>query len=183
MTLIVMAFRTTKKDSLKYLFTILGVLSPFMHLLALPGQEGILHWKWMSSFLNAFGWALLPIFVGLVMFMDAVNKPQRFRAFLVTSIGVYYVIYIFLPNGNNFDFTPTTYYITVAIFAMLLTHLTVMCFRFDRSKLNHYRHIIKRFVTFTHSETDSKGWIKEEFSYEHNKGRHEIANELISDEL
>lgn len=182
MTPIATVFRTIKKINIKYVLTGLAVLAPFLHLLAKPAQPGILHWAWMSSFLNALGWALLAFFIGIVIIIEARHKHQRLRGILVTSIGIYYIIYIFFPNGKNFDFTPTTYYIALGVISLLITSITVWWVRFDKSQIHFYRYIIQKFITLTHSETEKQNWIKEESINEFKKQRFEIANELVENE-
>lgn len=128
MTRIVTEFRTIKNSIYLSFLTITGVSALFWHLFAGFSQEGILHWKWMSSFLNAFGMAIFGICIGLVLkftsnqITNEYKKPIRAISKVVIYTGCYYLLYVLLPIK---DYSNTTYFgtlsvLTVAVYFIVL---------------------------------------------------------------
>ncbi|MEP0266608.1 hypothetical protein [Dokdonia sp.] len=119
-----MASLITRRTTSSIVFVVLACFSPFLHLFARVGQEGVLHWRWMASFLDSIGWALFAFFIGISMLIDIkqVNqelKPaHRIKAYLVTCIGLFYIAYTFIAIK---DFTNAQYYSLLSGIAIGLT--------------------------------------------------------------
>lgn len=175
--------RTIRNNFFRYFFTVLGVFSPFLHLFAKSGQGGPLHWKWMSSFLNAFGWALFAFCIGIVMLLDSrfVAKEKRFpnifRSFLVTGIGIYYMLYIFFPNAKNFDFTRPTYYLALAVVSSIITIVLIWMIKLDKSYLQDLMALVRKFFRYAKEvETD----LIPETKPAHKIKRGELVNDALN---
>jgi hypothetical protein len=137
MTQIATVFQIIKKTATSsVLFVVLACFCPFLHLFTKFGQEGILHWKWMASFLNSIGWALAILFLGISMLIDLKDKlPEtktihRIKALLVLCIGLFYVAYTFIAIR---DFSNTIYYTMLAGIAITLTFIIYLANRYYTS--------------------------------------------------
>ncbi|GEQ86004.1 hypothetical protein ULMS_15120 [Patiriisocius marinistellae] len=106
----------------------MAFLGPFLHLFAGTSQEGVLHWMWMSSFLDSLGWAMLPLFMGLglLTFSTRLQSDNRTVLGLVSmisvAIGCFYLAYTLISVK---DFTNFQYYallISIAIFSSILVY-------------------------------------------------------------
>ena len=121
-TQIATVFRITKNSGGFYV--VIGLFTPFLHLFAKPGQEGVLHWKWMASFLDSLGWALLPLFIGmgLLVYSKRLQKHEgiilKIMSFGLIAIGSFYVAYTLISIR---DFTNPQYYGMLSIIGITST--------------------------------------------------------------
>jgi len=152
-----MVSRMMTSNVVKHMLTVAAVFSPFLHLFAKSGQEGPLHWKWMSSFLNALGWALFAFFIGFVMLLDAKDQvkekrlPSVFRSSLVLGIGIYYLLYIFFPNAKNFDFSKPVYYAALGAVSSFASIIIVLFVKAEKSIISSYKVKLQKVWRYVYS--------------------------------
>ena len=129
MTQTVTVFQTTKNSLYLIVLTIIGISAPFWHLFATTGQKGILHWRWMSSFLNALGVPFLAICIGLLLKYASKMIPEHNFKFVfntignvVVYIGGYYLLYVFIAIK---DFSNGVYFSFLALLSILLFFIII----------------------------------------------------------
>ena len=132
-------------------FTLMGLFAPFIHLLVDQSAEGVFGWAYMTSFLNAIGWALLPLFLGISMMLEAntsdreYKTAKRIQAFLVVSVGVFYLAYTLIPIK---DFTDGQYYTMVSFIAVLGAFLMYFMSKAIKSTEEKLKAIIRHLFHF-----------------------------------
>ncbi|MEZ4857215.1 MAG: hypothetical protein R2781_00205 [Flavobacteriaceae bacterium] len=124
---------------------------PFLHLFGNPEAQGPFHWRWMSSFLNAFGWALFPLFMGLGILSLSKKLPVAFKnafqslSFVSIAIGGFYIAYCIIPMS---DFTNLQYYFMLSFMGILTAiagHYLMKMASYAEEKL---KAAIDRLITF-----------------------------------
>lgn len=129
-----------------YIITFCALLAPFLHLFAVDGQKGYFGFPYMSSFLNAVGWALCAFFLGLLLKFAAKRidteyaKPFTFISYLIIGLGIYYAIYVMLPvyTLNIKDYHISVYFIgvgVVSVMGVVITTLLGKAVTFAETKL------------------------------------------------
>ena len=131
-----------------FLLTVLAVGAPFLHLLAAPGQEGILGWKWMSSFLNALGWPISILAISVLMLRDAsrvpqeLHKPLKNRAYIIMGLGCYYLLYVCVGTFGV-DYPIYIYYLAMLVFTIALVIVVTQINRVLLSIENQLKSVIR----------------------------------------
>ncbi|MAY23526.1 MAG: hypothetical protein CMC74_12160 [Flavobacteriaceae bacterium] len=143
------AYRTIRNSALLYF--LIAFAGPFLHLFGDPEAQGPFHWRWMISFLDAFGWALFPLFMGLGLLSLSKKLPVEFKnvfqsiAFVCISIGGFYVAYCLIPIR---DFTNTQYYFMLTFIGILTSvscHFLMKMANYAEEKL---KAALDRLITF-----------------------------------
>jgi amino acid transporter len=118
-TQIVMVFQTIKNSG--GIYFLIAFFGPFLHLFARPDQEGVLHWSWMSSFLDSLGWAIFPLFMGLGLLSFSIRLQEDDRkvlslvSIISVTIGCFYLAYTLISIS---DFSNMQYYGMITIIAL-----------------------------------------------------------------
>lgn len=177
MTGIVTAFPTIKSNQI--ILTALAVFSPFLHLFAPNGQEGVFGWKFMSSFLDAIGWALFAFFLGLSLLFEATSRIDSFksvyiiRAMIVIWVGVFYIAYAIIPIK---DFTNFQYYTSLTLIAV---GVSMFSYGFVKAKkwVDHkLREVIRNLYHRLLVELPNEGFIKETKLNEYHNDNQKLIN-------
>lgn len=187
MTETVMEFLTTRRINYTLiLFFGIGVYAPFLHLHAGASQEGIFGFSWMSSFLNALAlptMALSSCLVLLVLRTIVHNEYRRtvfFMSMISMGLAVYHYAYVFLPIKK--DFPVLAYYILLLVVAIG----TVICFKFLTKGMllaeGKLKRIIRSQFIFMFTETDEKGYVKEEMRDTFETRRNELVDKAVGND-
>ncbi|MEZ4779206.1 MAG: hypothetical protein R2786_07450 [Flavobacteriaceae bacterium] len=124
---------------------------PFLHLFGDAEAQGPLHWRWMTSFLNAFGWALFPLFMGLGLLSLSKKLPLEFKnalqsiAFVSIAIGGFYIAYCVIPIK---DFTNLQYYFMLSLIGILSAFACQYLMRLANYAEDKLKAAIDRLITF-----------------------------------
>ncbi len=134
MTQTVTVFQIIKSNG--GIYFVMAFFGPFLHLFAKTNQEGVLHWKWMSSFLDSLGWAMFPLFMGLGLLSFSVRLQEENRKVLTmismifVLIGCFYLAYTLISIE---DYTNMQYY-------SMLTFISILSSLF----LNYIHKVLKK---------------------------------------
>ena len=126
--------RTTRRTvTASNIFVVVGCVLTLAHMLTyIPNfpEEGILHWKWMSSFLDAMGWAMLPLFFGFSYLMHynlETEKYQKkgllFKATAAIGTGVFHISYCLISIRDFQDYPRIVYYLWLLVIAIICTFI------------------------------------------------------------
>lgn len=124
----VMAFLTTKNSIYLTLLIFIGCISPFVHIFyGVRDTEGIFGYKYMSSFLNAFGrinallCAALFIKFTVSKITNEYKKIINIGANMFLYVASFFLINLFLPKKVLFgtvDFPPYFYWLSMFILSI-----------------------------------------------------------------
>lgn len=135
LTAIVTEFQTIWKNSSLYIFVlgIFGSASPFFYFMVPADMEGAFGYTYMASLLWALTVPIMAISYGLLIHTLSLKTPPSFRppfkilSYTILSVGVFYLIFLFLPVRKN---SPVLLHLSGIALASIV--LVIMMFKLNR---------------------------------------------------
>src|SRR5690606_12979881 len=160
---------------------IMAILSPFLHMIYLVNdKEGIFGYAYMSSFLFSISLPIMAISSGLLLKFAATHiindfkKPINYISHLFLFVGFFFAIYILMPIR---DYSITTYYVSLLVFAILLTIVANYLHKAVLATEERLKNIISKLFDFIILETPRKH-VSEEKQIDYVISYEKIINEI-----
>lgn len=176
------------KGSLYILFlSLVIVFMPYVHVRYNNTDiEGILGFKWMSSFLFALALPSVLVSAGLIIrFMStkidgAYTIFFRLLSLITIASGGFFFAWTFYPMTG--DFSSSTYYIVLSVFAIAFAYASRFIQRAFISSEEKLKTIIRLLLKSLYSDLEKQGLVNPEKMKDFKRYRLEVTNKVMEHE-